>query len=206
MPAGPLKRMLREIDDLARVRRAVTGSAHLPNARRRSAVKSFAFIEGVAPVHVKAKNQLSRQIKQRLLNHWFKACGTICMDCGAHMLRPRSGQNNCSPRFASIDHIRARCLGGTNALSNLRVICCGCNGEKSKHESLLAPVYQRKRKRMLSERAKKAARTRARNKLSAQKTAVMKAHCKARVFGASEQAAYKATCARRPELETGAAG
>lgn len=98
--------------------------------------------------------------KQWLVQAWFSVCGAACGVCGVEMVRPRPNQPNTEPNVATIDHIIARCLGGTNAPSNLRVICAGCNTSKAVDEAKAL----RRRQRMYRRRAIKAAQTRARNK------------------------------------------
>ena len=61
--------------------------------------------------------------------------------------------------MATIDHIIARGLGGTNAKSNLRIICSACNSLKARTEAAQAI----ERRKMYRVRAQKAARTRQSN-------------------------------------------
>jgi len=110
---------------------------------------------------------------------------------------PEPGHTSVPGSLASIDHIKARGLGGTNVASNLRVICTGCNNDKARGESQAVEA----RRKMYRERALKAARTRARNKAEAVRREALAAYHKARSRGASERAACAAAAARRAELE-----
>jgi len=160
---------------------------------------SFADIPATPRARAKArsKGDLARPVKQRLLALWFRTFGQDCPDCGVEMIVPEPGHTSVPGSLASIDHIKARGLGGTNVASNLRVICTGCNNDKARGESQAVEA----RRKMYRERALKAARTRARNKAEAVRREALAAYHKARSRGASERAACAAAAARRAELE-----
>jgi 5-methylcytosine-specific restriction endonuclease McrA len=80
---------------------------------------------GFNPDRVEA-GPLTTAFRQEITWRWFMAFGANCLFCGVPMVSRGSGPNR-----ATVDHIDARCLGGTDALSNLQVICSRCNLEKS---------------------------------------------------------------------------
>ena len=163
--------------------------------------RSFARIPGAPVLNGKLRAPISTNMKRRLVNAWFKAFGPECLECGCRMRRQAPNRATQDTDHATIDHIRARGLGGTNKPGNLRIICHACNSEKSYYENQVLPAYQKRRKRMLSERARKAARTRARNKAKSISNLARKAYYVARAQGASEQEARARAVARRAELE-----
>jgi hypothetical protein len=173
----------------------------VPKPARKRPVKSFAQIEGAPVLRMKAKSDIAVWRKRQLVSLWFRACGSTCRECGCEMIRPESAVEDHPPNLATIDHIRARCLGGTNARGNLRVICNACNAEKSRAETQELPDYLQARKRMLKLRAAKAAKTRARNRARDITKAAKKAYFKAKARGASEAEACSAAVARRAEWE-----
>ena len=71
--------------------------------------------------------------KAALIRAWFEKFGSVCEDCGNEMYY---GSCYVGPkRYATLDHILARGLGGKELLSNYRVICSDCNWRKSGKES-----------------------------------------------------------------------
>lgn len=132
-----------------------------PHRPRKTPLKSFRSLGQLGTS--RSRGEISGPRRHRLIRAWFKACGRDCGECGVEMVLTPPPSGVSQPRQASIDHIIARCLGGTNALSNLRVICRACNNAKSVAEA--AALVERKR--MYRRRAQKAAQTRARNKARA---------------------------------------
>lgn len=65
---------------------------------------------------------------------WFAYYGARCLFCDVQMILVAER----SKRMATIDHIDARGLGGTNDPANIQVICRGCNAEKAALEGPLA--------------------------------------------------------------------
>ena len=53
---------------------------------------------------------------------------------GQHCVGPRCGRY-LNPREFHVDHIRPRCEGGTNNLSNLQALCISCHGKKTALET-----------------------------------------------------------------------
>lgn len=80
---------------------------------------------------------------RQLVAQWFDEFGDICQSCEVKMTR--RSRHRRAPNFATIDHIQARGLGGTNAVGNLQVICNKCNGVKSVGESHAANGQDRLR-------------------------------------------------------------
>lgn len=72
-------------------------------------------------------------VKKAVRNAWKRKFGSICQICGVVMHFEIKFRD--SHKYATIDHIIARCLGGTNHLSNIQVVCKKCNNEKSADES-----------------------------------------------------------------------
>lgn len=72
-------------------------------------------------------------VRSVLRKAWRDHFGRVCPECNREMCfhSKRRKERN----YATIDHIKARGLGGTDALSNLRIICLECNGKKSRIES-----------------------------------------------------------------------
>lgn len=174
-------------------------AAPKPSRTRRTPLKSFRSLKHLP--NGKGRREIGQKRRQLLIAAWFDACGSLCGVCGVRMVRTRLTSGLQPWNQATIDHIIARCLGGTNALSNLRVICHGCNNAKS-HEENAALI---ERKRMYHRRAVKAARTRARNKARADEKAAAKAarkaYHKARSEGKSEHDARLRARARRLQWE-----
>lgn len=94
--------------------------------------KTFADIPNCEPLQTKNKNKINSKTKRKLLNLWFLEFGSECPDCGCQM----NFINNCKQQ-ATVDHIRARSLGGTHALNNLRICCKNCNLKKNTIEIVL---------------------------------------------------------------------
>lgn len=171
--------------------------ALVPQPKGTLDVRSFADLPDTPPV--RTRRDIQPAAKRLLVTAWISACGSRCIECTVHMIRPRPGCNARSPRTATIDHIRARALGGSNALANLRVICGGCNCRKSRNESRAVE----ERRRAYRQRARKAALTRARNKALAEAAAAAaaaarathKARIKARNAGTRPAAAAQPTAA-----------
>lgn len=71
-------------------------------------------------------------VKKALRLAWRRKFGDICQSCGTHMhfdIKFRSHRS-----YATIDHILARGLGGSNKLGNIQIICRACNNVKSVDE------------------------------------------------------------------------
>lgn len=71
-------------------------------------------------------------VKKALRNAWRRKFGDICQMCRARMhfeIKFRSHKH-----YATIDHILARGLGGTDSLENIQVVCHECNNFKSWEE------------------------------------------------------------------------
>lgn len=171
-----------------------------PRQPRKTPLKSFRSLAHLG--RLKGRGEIPTDRKRMLVAAWFAACGPRCGVCGVTMIRVRGHQPVTAPDTATIDHIIARCLGGTNTLPNLRVICHGCNNAKARQESL--DLIERKkvwRKRALKAartRARKAARREARAELTRGldeakvRNAVLKVYRRAKASGKSEAEA----CAR----------
>lgn len=71
-------------------------------------------------------------IKKLLRAAWKRAFGKLCPLCKCVMHFDLDHQHH--RHFATIDHIIARGLGGTNHLYNIQVLCKKCNGRKSIYE------------------------------------------------------------------------
>ena len=63
---------------------------------------------------------------------WREKFGDSCRDCTRQM----DFKHHNSWSYATVDHILARALGGTEELENLRIICRRCNNDKAKVEQL----------------------------------------------------------------------
>ena len=144
----------------------------------RTTRKPVSFRQLPNPPDFRCRGSIPGPRKRRLIARWIAELGPNCGECGREMHVPKPIEADHSDTCATIDHIRARCLGGTNRAGNLRVICRACNGAKSEEESRAAPAYKRQRKRMLRARALKAARTRARNKARRERRAAQAARRK----------------------------
>lgn len=71
-------------------------------------------------------------VKKAVRQAWKRTFGDICQSCSIRMhfeVKFRSHKH-----YATIDHILARALGGTNSLENIQVICKECNNLKSADE------------------------------------------------------------------------
>lgn len=77
--------------------------------------------------------------KHTVIRAWIGIFGDKCLFCGNRML-VKNKKKGVGRSKATIDHINARCFGGTNAPDNLQVICLGCNEKKNRAEIELA-VY-----------------------------------------------------------------
>lgn len=167
---------------------------------RKTPLKSFRSLTHLGKLRRRGEIPVER--KRQLLTAWFAACGATCGECGVRMVRQKPGDDFQLPHNATIDHIKARGLGGTNSLRNLRIICHSCNNAKSHEENR----ELERRKKMYRQRAFKAARTRARKKARAIEKviskAAMKAYHKAKSSGATETEAKTKARERRAELET----
>ncbi len=75
-------------------------------------------------------------VKKIIRQAWKRHFGDGCPICGSRMHFEIKFRSN--PRYATIDHILARALGGTNSLDNLTVVCMECNNNKSKDEFQLS--------------------------------------------------------------------
>lgn len=179
------------------------GPARGPRKPRKKPLKSFRSLTHLRPL--RRRGEIPSFRRRELIDEWFRACGTLCGECAVPMLRQKPGQDMQLPMTATIDHINARGLGGTNAFSNLRVICHACNNAKAHEENR---TYER-RKKMYRERALKAARTRARNKARAQASEISRiaerTYHKAKRRGVTEEEALARAAQTRRQLEALAA-
>lgn len=71
-------------------------------------------------------------VKKALRSAWRRHFGEICQSCERPMHFEIKFRKN--KHFATIDHIIARSINGSNGLDNIQVICLGCNGKKSVDE------------------------------------------------------------------------
>lgn len=67
---------------------------------------------------------------------WLETFGDRC-PAGPHWML-FSPTYRLGGRYATLDHIVARTLGGSDALENLRVICHACNQQKAARERAIS--------------------------------------------------------------------
>lgn len=84
---------------------------------------------GVVPKEQRV-GPLSSDAKKRLLPELWEACGGRCKLCGVGLVLDDGEADN----FAHVDHIVARCDGGTHDPSNLRLLCRSCNHDRKNVE------------------------------------------------------------------------
>lgn len=88
----------------------------------------------------------SARFRRAARRKWLDKFGPHCPLCDCVMVFEAIVGGPRFQRMATLDHILARGLGGTNALDNLCFICRRCNQEKAVRESILAqrrvPVAQ----------------------------------------------------------------
>lgn len=71
-------------------------------------------------------------VKKAIRQAWKRKFGSVCQMCGTLMhfdIKARGHKH-----YATIDHILARALGGTDHLHNVQVVCKTCNNKKSVSE------------------------------------------------------------------------
>lgn len=98
--------------------------------RRASEIKELTAWNDLPSMHLST-------FKKALRLAWRRHFGGKCQSCECLMhfeIRYRSHKH-----YATIDHIVARALGGTDALDNLQVICKDCNNLKSIDEYRQVP-------------------------------------------------------------------
>ena len=61
----------------------------MPNAKRATRVRTFADLPDVPAV--RARREIQPTAKRGLVTAWLVACGSRCMACEVHMIRPRPG-------------------------------------------------------------------------------------------------------------------
>lgn len=71
-------------------------------------------------------------LKKVIRKAWKRKFGDICQICSCRMHFEVKFRSH--PRYATIDHILARGLGGSNSLENVQVVCFTCNNGKSVDE------------------------------------------------------------------------
>jgi 5-methylcytosine-specific restriction endonuclease McrA len=76
------------------------------------------------------------RFRREVRTAWRKQFGGKCQGCGHGMAFDVRDQQ--MPNFATIDHINARGLGGSEELHNVQVICARCNNKKSLQEHWIA--------------------------------------------------------------------
>lgn len=74
-----------------------------------------------------SRDRISRH-RRRLV---WQRDGDGCQLCGCECVRPKSGQTKLEPNTGTIDHIVPKSRGGTNNLTNLRLLCYSCNQIKA---------------------------------------------------------------------------
>lgn len=82
----------------------------------------------------------------------FHKKGTTCVSCGLkathfQIQKPNSSKTHHLGMYAgevmfTQDHILAKCLGGSDDMSNLQVLCDPCNSKKSKYEAAIKAVKE----------------------------------------------------------------
>lgn len=70
--------------------------------------------------------------KKALRQAWRRHFGDKCELCGMNMLFDVKARG--LSKYATLDHILARALGGKDELSNIAVVCKSCNNRKSVEE------------------------------------------------------------------------
>lgn len=108
------------------------------NLKKPSGIRSFADICSRLIINAQPKSELTSKRKQGLVRLWFQANGPRCPECNVQMKTSKAGARGHIPRLATVDHIKARALGGTNQPENLRVVCYSCNNTKSFIEGITA--------------------------------------------------------------------
>lgn len=92
-----------------------------------------------------SKGKIKREARDLFFNSSFTNDGKLlCAWCRIEVRR-EVDENN--PIRATIDHITARCLGGSNRKENLVVACRSCNNLRSKEEG------RRHERRLMHKRA-----------------------------------------------------
>lgn len=87
----------------------------------------------------KAESVKSARFRRTACRVWMEEFGKFCLDCDRRMYRILD-----HPHRATIDHITAKCFGGTDDLENLQVICLKCNAEKGRIENSRAQLARAK--------------------------------------------------------------
>lgn len=91
--------------------------------RRADALEILWIWQQPPPIHLYG-------FRQALKKAWKAKFGCNCPSCNREM----NFKNSHAKNFATIDHIIARGLGGTDELHNIQVICRRCNNDKSRDE------------------------------------------------------------------------
>lgn len=89
---------------------------------RASDIKELKAWNDPPPMHLSS-------FKKALRLAWRRHFGSLCELCGCMMHFEAKYRGH--KHYATIDHVRARALGGTDALDNLMVACQKCNNLKS---------------------------------------------------------------------------
>ena len=102
------------------------------------AVDELAFADVLAAERERAKDRAvalrKKPLSRRVQNAVFKRDGFLCSECGTEP----------DPKHLHIDHIVPLAAGGSNELSNLRVLCRACNLSKADKIVSLEPERGRR--------------------------------------------------------------
>ena len=108
-----------------------------PRGMRLNGTANLRTAEGLILCYGLWANGLQRgEIRRLLKREWMRNYGRQCLFCNCTMTLHRKHRGK--KEFATIDHIDAIALGGSDVLENIQVICLGCNRLKAALESEIA--------------------------------------------------------------------
>lgn len=91
--------------------------------------KTLADLDMVLVLFNEPYGDIRPKFRKSMIGAWFHQFGKVCPLCDRVMIKgSKKNATNCL--VASIDHIIAVADGGSNELTNLRVICRECNTQK----------------------------------------------------------------------------
>ncbi len=80
--------------------------------------------------------------KRALKQAWREKFGDVCSRCNKRMQFDVPRRSRVLKTYATVDHIRPKSKGGTDALSNPMIICSQCNNRKGdRHVSVFPRVH-----------------------------------------------------------------
>lgn len=85
---------------------------------------------------------ISKIERDKLMRHALRVYGPRCHWCGRETLRPHQDHGRGQPHHRTLEHLKARGMGGKDTFENTRIACYECNNKRGVVQEWLIWLYR----------------------------------------------------------------